>query len=665
MPFVDTETGLALGAPDSALIERPHQVTADAVASRLDSLILSASGWRGVFAADGDEESTTEQVSAIDLALVALTARVFAEHSGAGAHILVGIDARPTGSRIAESALRAFIDLDIRVHYLFICAAPQIMAYASGGPHQGTSKTADRPFYYVTASHNPVGHNGIKVGAGGSVMSGPENANLVERLRGLAGNTAAVRWAASLLARPESRLAAVFRATDGVRRESRQAYGAFLDRVVAGDGPRATAALTTLRHALAQQAVGVVAELNGSARATSIDVTWLAELGCRVHAINDRPRAIVHRIVPEGESLNLCREALGTIAASDSGFVLGYVPDNDGDRGNLVYIDERTGETAALDAQSVFALACVSELAWMIYTGALTYAADGTARERVAVVVNGPTSVRVEEIGAAFGVEVHRAEVGEANVVGLARELRGKDYAVRILGEGSNGGNITHPSAVRDPMATVVSVLKLLAVPASPESPSPLSLWLRRRSTQDTGTDATGQQALAADAKPSGTARIAGLAAVLATLPPFTTTGAYEPEAKLQISTTDHAALKRAVESRFATEWGQRLPELRRRLGVTDYRVVNHEGLRTFDGPGNRSGAERGGLKFLLSAGERPLGFLWMRGSGTEPVFRVMVDVAGANNPTERWLLDWFRSLIQAADAARGEGRMLHAASPL
>ena len=70
---------------------------------------------------------------------------------------------------------------------------------------------------------------------------------------------------------------------------------------------------------------------------------------------------------------------------------------------------------------------------------------------RPAVVVNGPTSMRIERIAEAYGAGVFRAEVGEANVVNLAAARRSGGYEVRILGEGSNGGNITHPATVRDP----------------------------------------------------------------------------------------------------------------------------------------------------------------------------------------------------------------------
>jgi len=41
---------------------------------------------------------------------------------------------------------------------------------------------------------------------------------------------------------------------------------------------------------------------------------------------------------------------------------------------------------------------------------------------------------------------------------------------------------------------------------------------------------------------------------------------------------------------------------------------------------------------------------MWMRGSGTEPVFRVMCDVKGNNPEMEKELLEWETQLIQKCD---------------
>jgi phosphoglucomutase len=47
-----------------------------------------------------------------------------------------------------------------------------------------------------------------------------------------------------------------------------------------------------------------------------------------------------------------------------------------------------------------------------------------------------------------------------------------------------------------------------------------------------------------------------------------------------------------------------------------------------------------------------PKAYIWMRGSGTEPVFRVMADAAGPDRRIERELLEWQRSMVARADGA-------------
>ena len=129
------------------------------------------------------------------------------------------------------------------------------------------------------------------------------------------------------------------------------------------------------------------------------------------------------------------------------------MPDCDGDRGNIVYWDEKQKKAVILKAQEVFSLSVLAELTYSIWQ-------HGEEKDfKPAVVVNCPTSMRINEIASALGAEVFRAEVGEANVVNLAREIRSQGYTVRILGEGSNGGTITYPAAVRDPLNTIFALL--------------------------------------------------------------------------------------------------------------------------------------------------------------------------------------------------------------
>ena len=618
---------LAPARPGVALLPGGWVCGPEELSPFLDGMILSASGWRAIFAADGDEESRTRRVRPEHLLLVAMAARAFTDElrKRAGvAAVVLGQDTRPTGPVIAQAAVRAFLSLGVPVRYLFVTASPEIMAYTRG-------REDVNGFFYVSASHNPVGHNGLKMGLGdGGVAGGEISRSLITKFRALASDPAEIRATTAMLRIPDGdRETDVYAAVETGKAEALAAYRAFTEEVVRGPGPGAQESWNGLVEQLRAIGPGIVADMNGSARAVSIDTGFLTSLGCRVRSLNTTPGLIAHQIVPENEGLAPCLAALGSAHAEDPRFLLGYVPDNDGDRGNLVVAGEHG--VRQLAAQEVFALACVAELAWLVHTGAAAPGA-GDLLQKPVVVVNGPTSMRIDRIAALFGAEVQRAEVGEANVVGRARELRESGRLARFLGEGSNGGNITHPSAVRDPVQTVLSVLKLLFTPARADAPAPSALWmgLGHRETAP-GPDLT---------------------ALLASLPVFTTTSAYDPLAIMHVSASDHAALKDTVELLWEETWPAMKTHLRRALGVTAFRYENYEGTTVRRGPRGRTGPGRGGFKIVLDDLEgEARAFLWMRGSGTEPVFRVMVDVEGDKPELERELLDVLRDLVSRADA--------------
>ena len=103
------------------------------VEEALSSMILSHSGWRGVFAVSGDEEDATGEISEEHRIIAAAAAVVFAEYlrnQGAKPLILIGTDTRPTGKAIAESMISALSDYGCQIRYAGITAAPEIMAWA-------------------------------------------------------------------------------------------------------------------------------------------------------------------------------------------------------------------------------------------------------------------------------------------------------------------------------------------------------------------------------------------------------------------------------------------------------------------------------------------------------------------------------------------------------
>jgi phosphoglucomutase len=241
--------------------------------------------------------------------------------------------------------------------------------------------------------------------------------------------------------------------------------------------------------------------------------------------------------------------------------------------------------------------------------------------------------MRTDRIAEAFGVSVFRAEVGEANVVGLARKLREQGNVVRILGEGSAGGNITHPSAVRDPINTVLAIVKLLSVRSSAGKNGLFEIWCKRSGqTEKYREDFT-------------------LADIIASLPKFSTTPAYSSAAVLRIKTNDHTLLKDRYQKIFLREWDLLRNELKSRFGFCAWEARAYNGLEEKRNISRFGEAGRGGLKILfLNDKNREIAYIWMRGSATEPVFRIMADVEGSDAEVERFLLDWQRNMIMEAD---------------
>jgi phosphoglucomutase len=440
------------------------------------------------------------------------------------------------------------------------------------------------------------------------------------------------------------RLARLYSEVSNEKRRSVSAYTLFAREVVSGtaDQDAAERFFEAASQGAALRPVGVLAEMNGSARSLSIDPDFLAGFGAKYLGLNDRPRAFVHRIVPEGASLETARAALEAEHAKDPSFVLSYVPDCDGDRGNLVIYDEKARAARVLEAQEVFALCCVSELAGLVRDGSLSYGPDGRPSRRVAIAVNDGTSMRVEAIARAFGAEVARAETGEANVVGLAEALRREGVIVRILGEGSNGGNITYPSAVRDPLATLGAVLKLLLIRDAASAEGARATSSARRGLYHIWADRSGQ-----DYRPDF-----GLADILASLPRFATTSAFEAKAALKIRSTDQAGLKARYASLFLAAWAGRKGDFQRRLGLVSWKAYASQGSGQREVGEDFAASGRGGLRIVFSDKDgRERAFLWMRGSGTEPVFRVMADVEGGSEADEAWLLAFHTELVRAADS--------------
>lgn len=608
-------------------------------------MITSASGWRKVFAVSGDEEDARPEISADDTVLAALAADTFAayikEKKTSVPLVVVGTDARPTGSAIADAMIRALLANGLSVQYAGIIAAPEIMAYAR----------AFDGFVYISASHNPVGHNGIKFGLhDGGVLDRDENAKLVAAFEARCADAKAVQKGIAIMGRcSEAALDWTYAEQPAIKQEALSAYRSFEKQTISATGDIASqnALFSQIRASVKKNPLGVVCDMNGSARTLSIDESFLAACGISFYAMNSQPGKIAHTIIPEPENLVYCARKMNKLHKDgNADALLGYMPDCDGDRGNIVYWNEVTGKAEVLKAQEVFALSVLSELAYATYKngglpahGLLAKAIqskndeDDPDEQRLGVAVNCPTSMRIEEIASAFGAHVFRAEVGEANVVNLAREKREENYLVPILGEGSNGGNITHPAAVRDPMNTLFALVKLLLLRDVGDRKGLFHLWCEASKQLDKYKDDF------------------TLCDVIATLPAYTTTGVSEKRAILHIETENHAVLKRRFQKVFEDEWQKKRVNLLKKYNFASYEAIATNGTKETRGIEDYGISGKGGLKIIFyNEKTQPLAFIWMRGSGTEPVFRIMCDVKGTDTRMEKSLLSWETKMIQRAD---------------
>jgi len=638
--------GLAIADPAKAPLSQDNLPTHQEVQAAAQSLILSASGWRKIFASPSasnqyaawdTEKSADNSLSGVvaraDIVLAAGMALSFSSYmketcKGRRPVILLGIDTRPTGPALADIFARVLIGQECIVRYLFIVPAPEIMAYAAETtvlPVESDFR-ADG-FAYVSASHNPPGYNGLKFGVGGGVLTCEQIAPLIEQYKAFIANPDAAPIACAALQKADRHaLASCYGEVARWKRHSQSAYMLFAHRVFTDeeDFERQEQFLTRISEACNTRPLGVVAELNGSSRTQSIDADWLSALGVRAEALHDEPGRFAHRIVPENESLSDCVEALNVAHRGDPAFILGYVPDCDGDRGNLVYFSETLQHAVPLEAQQGFALACLSELAYLNFRG--------EARP-VAVVVNDATSMRIEAIAKVFGARVFRAETGEANVIACAQDLRENGWVVRIVGEGSNGGTITHPSRVRDPLSTLGSIIRLLRLQDPYTGRTCFDLWLKALGSHESYR------------------KDYGLDDIIESLPQWSTTSAFEPFAALTIMANDKVALKRAYQNLFKERWPKLRQDLHTRYGITSWKAFASLGTRELDCSADFGNSNNGGVRILFYDDSNvPLAFFWMRASGTEPVFRMSVDICGGTPADEAWLRAIHTELIEQAD---------------
>jgi phosphomannomutase len=313
-----------------------------------------------------------------------------------GGKVVLGRDGRPSGTMLKHAVVAGLTAVGCIIEDIGIAPTPTV------GVAVRLLKAAGG--LQITASHNPAPWNGLKMfGADGAVLPADEGLEVQQLFE---KNAFALQ--------PWDRI--------GTLRTPPDIIEDHLNLVLDCVSP----------SLIASQGYSVFLDGNGGAGGP-MGQALLQQLGCKVTPLNCEADGIFHH-EPEPTPAHLVDVAPWVKQTkSDVGFVL----DPDSDR--LAMIDEHG--------------VCVSEELTLAL--AMKYR---LRQESGHVVVNMSTSRVNEDIAVTAGCHFHRSAVGEANVVGMMRQVNA------VMGGEGNGGVIDPRIGwVRDPFIGMALVLSLMA----------------------------------------------------------------------------------------------------------------------------------------------------------------------------------------------------------
>jgi phosphomannomutase len=356
-----------------------------------ERLIISVSGMRGIVGENLTASIATDYGCAFG---------TFLKNNRAGKKkrlsVCIGRDSRPSGQELKSAVAAGLCDVGIDVVDLGIVTTPGVAVCVrelgcAGG-------------VVVTASHNPVRYNGIKLLLDNGVAPPPDAAGQIKQYFfdknfALADSTDCGNVTSS----EQADMTHIAKVLSIVDKEviSANKFKVVLDSVN-GAGGRVTKKLLT-------------------------------EFGCEVSAINDEPTGLfAHEPEPTAENLRGLCEIVKTEGAE-----IGFAQDPDADR--LAIVDENgiyIGEeySLALAAKYVFSKR------------------TGTAATNLS------TSRMIDDVAKNAGGQVIRTAVGEANVTKAMLE-----HDCIIGGEGNGGVIDLRVGPVRDSLVGIALVLQLMA----------------------------------------------------------------------------------------------------------------------------------------------------------------------------------------------------------
>ena len=554
-------------------------------------MIFSSSGFRTLFAPR--EQSHSKKITNENALLLFFIAITFADYIHrkfpVHASIVIGKDSRPSSAIILTILESILIAKNIDLQNVHTVPSPQISAYTA-------SQKNINAYCYVTASHNPVGYNGIKLGGpDGGILPSDQIAIIIREIHLHIDEYQEQSLKIPIIKSPDSQKWHLF---------SKKAYWEFLRKQ------------TDLYRLPPLPSLTMLIDMNGSARTTSIDKKWIQSIGIGIHSIlHEKPGRIAHQILPEGAALKQCTRQLYKAYKKTKNTLFAYVYDNDGDRGNILIYDPLLQKVVPLSPQLHFAIIVLAELKWHWY-----FYSD----KKLAIIVNAPTSYLIEQIAKQFSATVFRCATGEANILKKVSAVEKEGYHVVIAGEGSTGGCILSAGKIRDPLAAITAIIKLYALDHS------TSGHIRKHSCNTL------------------------LPNIIKQLPQYISTSPNEEQSVLHLHCQDIVELKQNYEKIFQRDFETKKSMLSHQFDIDTWQQENYEEDKMIPGPsqGHSMKHSHSDLSILFyNKKKQAIAFMWFRKSATEPVYRIMAEVSNNKKLFLKVLISWQRNILLEADS--------------
>ena len=457
----DLETGLAIGDPNRLPFVNDLDIDElqQNIEQRLILGVASASGIRQIFdatygdsATDNTDGTGTDITDAAKIHIATIADCFFellCEHSKNNyPGIVVAIDSRHTGPAIADIIIRTLLYHQANVLYPFIIPITELAVY---------SREVSDGFIYISASHNPKGYNGLKLGFDdGRLLPGDIARAFIDRYQSkLKDKQNTIDMIHRVNSIKADQIQSVYEKIDLYRNESRNTYANFSDMLITGikDPHKADKRKNIIKEEIKSRDIWIGIDYNGGARK---DKDYLESWGFNVLELNNRPRIdMVHDLSPIPIACQQAYDTLINLQKEGKNIVAFFVYDTDGDRKNIVIPDGKGGAIIP-GVQMIFALDVLCSI---------LNAQNAKDNKEIAVVVNDATSSIIEQLADKLDFKIRVVEVGEANVASAGVSMDKQGFCVPIMGEGSNGSVFNLDLLVREPLHTIRTIIDFITRP--------------------------------------------------------------------------------------------------------------------------------------------------------------------------------------------------------